>query len=214
MAKRFALEGDDNLDFSSINQMMAKGSAYAGKLEPAEEKKEDKPEEKEAQKEETEPVAETGAAGEAQKETTAQPTAEIKADAQKTDLEPAKEAKPKDKKQTKKTAQKKDAAEAKKQETATAQAEQMTEEQTLSGEDLPFPTFSEIMYNMVGNREDNEFLTIRIAPDLIAKLDVLTKNLPKGKKSSRGQVVANLLTYFYKKYAKEVEAFETLSKVK
>lgn len=212
MAKRFALEGDDNLDFSSINQMMAKGSAYAGKLEPAEEKKEDKPEEKEAQKEETEPVAETGAAGEAQKETTAQPTAEVKSETQKTDL--GKEAKPKDKKQAKKTAKKKDAAEDRKQETATVQVEQMTEEQTLSGEDLPFPTFSEIMYNMVGNREDNEFLTIRIAPDLIAKLDVLTKNLPKGKKSSRGQVVANLLTYFYKKYAKEVEAFETLSKVK
>ena len=33
MAKRFALENDDKLDFASINKMMAKGSAYAAPFE-------------------------------------------------------------------------------------------------------------------------------------------------------------------------------------
>ncbi len=200
MAKRFALENDSKLDFASINKMMAKGSAYAGTLEPAsEEKKEEKQNVEKADSSE-----QVGAVDNAPTtvEQQSEPATIVKS-------EKKKESKSRIKKETKRTLKKEEPEEA----VAESVAEQVPVETPKSAvtSELAYPSFKEILYNEQCPGSEKESVTIRLNPDVLAKLDWLTNELPKGKKSSRGQIIENLLSFFFEKYQKKLEAMEILS---
>lgn len=74
-----------------------------------------------------------------------------------------------------------------------------------------FPEFYEIIYNDYDT--DRAQITLTLDKINLEKLDAVTDVLPKGQKSSRGQILSNLLTFFFGKYEKEVNAMLVLKKM-
>lgn len=70
------------------------------------------------------------------------------------------------------------------------------------------PDFYDILYNEYDN--DRTQITLTLDKINLRKLDIVNEMLPKGQKSSRGQILSNLLTFFFSRCEAEVNAMTIL----